>query len=309
MLNPNDTSKTDNRQIPVFQPMGLGGILDATLSLYRDNLRLFLGIASVYFVLIALQEGIIVFLLERSGSSRLDDIISDVDDVSDTFIYMLVIGVSVVASSEIYLGRRVTIQSAFRCFGSRFWEYFGATLIYLIFYLISTLNSLDSIKISIAVSVLLLFCFPFVLYYLIGWVFYGPVILNEKWTTRQSLERSKALTQGSGGRVFGIVLAILLLDLAMYYILANSFGVVLALLGIVGDGGVMETIGDLFSLRYEDMRPTSLETLIMYIVYLGAETFTLPIYAIGVTLLYFDLRIRKEGFDIEMRVRNSQDLI
>jgi hypothetical protein len=49
--------------------------------------------------------------------------------------------------------------------------------------------------------------------------------------------------------------------------------------------------------------------LIMYIVYLGAETFTLPIYAIGVTLLYFDLRIRKEGFDIEMRVHNSQDLM
>ena len=146
---------------------------------------------------------------------------------------------------------------------------------------------------------------PFLLYFLIGWVFYGPVILIERTTTRQSLSRSKALAQGSGGRVFGIVLAILLLDTAMYYILGNSLGVVFALFGVVQNGSFMETIGDLFSLKYEDIRPTSLDSLVMCIVYLGAETFTLPIYAIGITLLYYDLRIRKEGFDIEMRVHNS----
>ena len=290
--------------------MGLGGILDATLSLYRENLRLFLGIASLYFVLIALQDGIIVFLLERPSTPRLENFISDVGNVSETFIYMLVVGVSVIASSEIYLGRRVTIQSALQCFASRFLGYFGATLIYLIPSLILTLDTMDSIKIQGAMSMLLLLCLPFALYYLIHWIFYGPVIFNEKkWTTGQFLERSKILVRGTGGRVFGIVVAILLLDFAMYYILGNSFGVVLALFGIIGDGSVIETIDDLFSLRYEDMRPTSLETLIMYIVYLGAETFTLPIYAIGVTLFYFDLRIRKEGFDIEMRVRNSSDLM
>ena len=57
MLNPIDTSKPNNRQMPIFQPMGLGGILDATLSLYRANLRLFLGIAFLYFILMALQGG------------------------------------------------------------------------------------------------------------------------------------------------------------------------------------------------------------------------------------------------------------
>ena len=309
MLDSTDTLKTDNRQIHTFQPMGLGGILDATLSLYRENLRLFLGIATIYFVLIALQEGIVVFLLERPSMPRLKNLISDVDSVSDTFIYMLVVGVSVVASSEVYLGRRVTIQRAFRSFSSRFLGYLGATLIFLALSLISTLTSMDSIKPSRAMSMLMFFSFPFVLYYLIGWIFYGPVISNEKWTTGESLERSRILVRGTWGRTFGIVIAILLLDVAMYYILGNSVGIVLALSGIVGDGSVMETIGDLFSLRYTDVRPTSLEALIMYIVYLGAETFTLPIYAIGVTLLYFDLRIRKEGFDIEMQVRNSQDLM
>ena len=70
----------------------------------------------------------------------------------------------------------------------------------------------------------------------------------------------------------------------------------------------METIGDLFSLKYEDIRPTSLDSLIMCVVYLDAETVPLPIYGIGITLLYYDLRIRKEGFDIEMQVRNAEEL-
>ena len=50
--------------------------------------------------------------------------------------------------------------------------------------------------------------------------------------------------------------------------------------------------------------PTNLEELrlsyaLMYLINLGVDTFTIPIWVIGCTLLYFDQRIRKEGFDIE----------
>ena len=306
MLGSTDTLKTDNRQIHTFQPMGLGGILDATLSLYRENLRLFLGIASLYFVLIALQEGIVVFLLERSVTPRLDDFISDMDSVSDTFIYMLVVGVSVVACSKLYLGKRVTIQIALGHFSSRFMEYLGASWIYLILCVIWTLDSFGE---SILVSLLRVAFLPFLCFYLVSWVLYGPVVLNEESTAQRALERSKMLVRGTWGRVFGIVLAILLFCLAIDYILGSTLGVVLALFGIARDGSLMETVVSLLGMKYIVVRPTSMFLLIMYIIYLAAETFTLPIYAIGVTLLYFDLRIRKEGFDIEMRLRNSQDLM
>ena len=306
MLNPNDTSKTDNRQMPTFQPMGLGSILDASLSLYRNNFRLFLGVTSIYFILIVSQEGVVVFLLEISSTLWLDNVISDMDSLLDNVVYMLTVGVLVIASSDIYLGKPITSRIALRRFRYRFFTYLGSSFLYLLPFAILTL---DSISGSRSMGLLTLLSLPFLYAFYIVWVFYGPVILLEKMTSAQSFGRSRDLVQGIWRRVFGIVLAIILLDLAMYYILGNSFGVVLALFGIIGDGSVMETIGDLFSLRYEDMRPTSLETLIMYIVYLGAETFTLPIYAIGVTLLYLDLRIRKEGFDIEMRARNSPDLM
>lgn len=304
MLNPNDVSKTESRQIHTFQPMEFGGILDATLSLYRNNLRLFLGIAAIYFILIALQEAVVVWLLEISSTQRLDSFISDMDSVSDTFIYMLVVGASVIASSEIYLGRRVTIQIALRRFSFLFWEYLGASLLYLILCVIWNLESFGE---TALVSLLRVAALPFLCFYLMSWVLYGPVILNEEFefTGQQALERSKLLVRGTWGRVCGIVLAIGLFCLAIDYILGSSLGVVLALFGIVRDGSLMETVISLFEMEYFPIRPTSMVSSIMYLIYLGVETFTLPIYAIGVTLLYFDLRIRKEGFDIEMRVHHS----
>ena len=305
MLNPIDTSKPNNRQMPIFQPMGLGGILDATLSLYRANLPLFLGIASLYFILMALQEGITVFLLEMSSTPSLDDFISDVESVLGTFVYMLIMGVSIVACSEIYLGRRITIQVALQSFRSYFWEYAGASLICL---LLSEIWLLDSLGNSIQVSLLRIIFLPFLCFYLVSWVVYGPVVLLEESTAGQAIGRSKILVRGTWRRVCGIVLAILLFIFAIDYILGNSFGVILALFGIVGEGSLIETISDLLSLKYEEMRPTSLDALVMYLVYRGVGTFTLPIHAISITLLYFDLRIRKEGFDIEMQVRNSQTL-
>lgn len=306
MLHPTEVSKTDNRQMPTFQPMGFAGILDATLSLYRNNFRLFLGIAAIYFVLIVSQEFIVVFFLERSSTLNLDNFITDIDYVLDTFFAMLITGISVVACSEIYLGRSVTFQIALRRFGSQFVAYLGASLIYLLF---GEVWMLDLLGNSIPIILLRIAFLPFLCFYLVSWVFYGHVVLLEESTAVHALGRSNRLVRGTWGRVFGVVLAIILFLLAIGYIFGNSIGVILALFGIVRDGSLKETITSIFGFKYIVDRPTSTVSLIMYLIYLGVETFMLPIYAISVTLLYFDLRIRKEAFDIEMQARNAQGLM
>lgn len=140
MLDPTDTSKTDNSQIPMLQPMELGGILDNALSLYRNNFRIFLAVISIYIVWVGLQEAIVVWLLERYNTPNLDNLISDVDHLLDNLVYMAGVGVLVVASSEIYLGRQVTFQIALQRFCSRFPTYLGSSLLLLIPYLILTLT-------------------------------------------------------------------------------------------------------------------------------------------------------------------------
>ena len=57
--------------------------------------------------------------------------------------------------------------------------------------------------------------------------------------------------------------------------------------------------------------PTKLSELrlsytLMYLINLGIDTFVTPIWVIGCTLLYFDQRIRKEGFDIEMMATRQE---
>ncbi|RKU27273.1 hypothetical protein C6499_12070 [Candidatus Poribacteria bacterium] len=306
MLDSNDTPKTDNSQMPMLQPMEFGGILDSALSLYRNNFRLFLAVISIYIVWIGLQEAVVVWLLEMSNTSNLDTLISDVDDLLDDLVYMFCVGVFVVASGEIYLGRRLTFRGTLQRFYSQFPVYLGSSLLFLIPYMILTL---DSIEWSLLSGLLTLLSLPFLCVFYVSWIFYGHAVLLEGFTVMEAFGRSRTLVRGTWMRVCSITLAILLLEIGIYYILGGSLGVVFALLGIVQEGSLMEIIGDLLRLKYVDIRPTSLDSLIMYIIYLGWDAFTLPIYAIGVTLLYFDLRIRKEGFDIEMQVRGSQDLM
>lgn len=319
MLDSNDTSKTDDSQMPMLQPMEFGGILDNALSFYRNNFRFFFAIIAIYIVWVGLQEAVVVWLLDRYGTPNFDhlwllersntpnfnSLVSDVDDLLDNLVYMFCVGVFVIASSKIYLGRRLTFRVALQQFRSQFPVYLGSSLLFLIPYMTLTL---DSIERSIRAPLSLLFLLFLSVFY-ISWVFYGHAILLEGFTVMEAFGRSRTLVRGTWMRVCSITLAILLLQIGVYYILGGSLGVVFALLGILQEGSLMEAIGNLLRLKYVDIRPTSLDSLIMYIVYLGWSAFTLPVYAIGVTLLYFDLRIRKEGFDIEMRVHNSQDLM
>lgn len=294
--------KIDNSQVPTLQPMELGGILDNALSLYRNHFQLFFAVISIYVVWIGLQEAVVVWLLERYNTPNFDNLISDVDSLLDSLVYMFGVGVLVVASSEIYLGKQVTFQIALQRFCSRFPIYLGSSLLFLIPYTILTLDSIGMSRLMAAVALL---SFPFLCVFYIGWVFYGHAVLFEGYTTVEAFGRSRTLVRGTWMRVCRITFAILLLEIAVYYILANSLGVLFALFGIVQDSSLMETIRDLLSLKYEGMRPTSLNSLIMYIVYLGAEALTFPIYAISITLFYYDLRIRKERFDVEIQVLNA----
>ena len=47
MLKPTDSSKSNNHETPMLQPLGFTDILDGMFSLYRSHFRVFVGIAAV----------------------------------------------------------------------------------------------------------------------------------------------------------------------------------------------------------------------------------------------------------------------
>jgi uncharacterized membrane protein len=105
-----------------------------------------------------------------------------------------------------------------------------------------------------------------------------PACVVEDLKARKALRRSIDLSKGSRGRIFLLGLLIFVLQMGLV-LLAQVFFIVVA----VKSHGVM---------------PVWVRVL-QQIVGFFTNSFIGPMYAIGLALFYYDLRIRKEGFDIE----------
>ncbi|HEY7877327.1 MAG TPA: hypothetical protein VIC55_03840, partial [Gemmatimonadaceae bacterium] len=109
----------------------------------------------------------------------------------------------------------------------------------------------------------------------LAWLFAGTaIVMIEGKTAVAALTRSRQLAAGSVGRILGVLFLTLLL-VGVIEIIA------LFLVGIAGvfihAGTALTTLGG------------NLASLLIY-----------PFFTVVITLLYYDLRIRKEGFDLEI---------
>jgi hypothetical protein len=109
----------------------------------------------------------------------------------------------------------------------------------------------------------------------VAWFFAGTVVVVvEGKTAWASLMRSRQLAAGSVGRILGVLFL-------TGIILATIEIIILFLLGIAGvfvhASTALTTLGG------------NISSLLTY-----------PFFTVVITLLYYDLRIRKEGFDLEM---------
>jgi hypothetical protein len=296
MLQPNDSSQTNNSEASTttsLQPMGFTDILDTIFSLYRNHFRLIFGICIVYFVLMLglnLLSGISIFFFSNSGPWGIVIGIPVITSWFTLLISLVSIGVLLFAGAQAYLGRQIATGTAFRQITRRFWSYLGSTLLYVLI-----------------VGLLVVTCIgiPFAIYFAVRWGFYAQAVLIEETSATNALRRSSELVKGTWWRVFGILFAIFLLAFMIQTILQFSllfgFGLTQA---ISGEGGVLKMLERLFIPEL-----TTWDGLVNYIIqsFINSvvTSLMLPVGIIGSTLLYFDQRIRKEGFDIEMRVTDT----
>lgn len=269
--------------------MEFSDVLDTTFSLYRTRFRLFLGISAVCFF----------------SHIALSAFTHWVIDWCELALLALVYGGIVFASAQTYLGKRITLLAVFRQVIRRFFPYLGATLLWLFFVGISTFG----------VSVFIFLVTPQHYFYrifasiiglLVGicvgmrWCFYGQVVLIEETSLRRAMKRSSELVAGAWGRVCSLIVVIFFLILTIQSILLISFVLILPLVGIdIREADVVELIQSVVWDEHES--PYHL----LHIISTAIEALTVPIMGIAITLLYFDQRIRKEAFDLEMRVTNN----
>ena len=301
--------------LPKLHAMGFGELLDTTFSLYRTHFWPFLRIAAGYFIVMLI--GVSIFFFDDSLGRGAKIIVWVLTIITIFGLSVLVVSAFIFAVGEAYLGKPIRMGTVLgqavrqfrRCFvGSLILGLVGGLLLVcllIIFALLARVFPGTFVEGSLWVTVISLsylltavcITVPFVGY----WCFYILATYMEALSVWNGLKRSGKLGMGTRWRIIGIVLAISLLSFAISLILRTVFASLLVFSGLEGVGNFRETVQ--WMVLWE--LPTKLSGLrlsyaLMYLINLGIDTFTMPIWVIGCTLLYFDQRIRKEGFDIEV---------
>lgn len=300
MLEAIDTSKSRNHQEPTLQPMGVADILDGTFNLYRNHFKLFFSIAAIYQVSSFGSDLLSTFLLSPTAQFT-----GSMLNLFDYFVSCFVLGGLIYASTQVYLGRHVTLRAALQRVLHRFLPcLYGWLFVFLVIGLLTVLSGMF-FRFSIGFGFILALTLSlFSIYVLIRWYFYGMFILYEGSAVGEALRRSTELVKDTWWRVFGTAFAIYAISLMIALILLGTYFFLLMLTGVIDEAPISVMITRMLSPPIGEVG--WLSYVIQRFIVRSVATFTtLPIWAIGPTLLYFDLRIRKEGFDIEMRVHSS----
>lgn len=283
--------------------MRTGEILDTTFSFYRNHFLLFLGIAAVHFF-----GSLVKYSLEGFfSSSGLPRIIPNFVNIPFVIVST---GAVIIVTAAIYLGENITSTAALQQTLRRFWHLLACHLIWVLVATIPFISLSFLVPFMLRGTPLVSILFiplsiaPFSIYFAVRWGFIAETLLLEKTNVQNAFKRSSELVRGRWGRVFGILVLILLLSAAIHYILEISLGMIFVLAKAAG-GTDLKTVIQWAVMETELGSGSLLFYAIMTSTDLILKTFIFPIWVIGVVLLYFDQRIRKEGFDIERQIDNT----
>lgn len=266
-----------------LRPLSLGEILDRTFTLYRRNFLLFLGITAIPHLL-TLGLNITQVMLTRFPTVRKPSVPVEefqtrvasngvmafgiggllVAIVIYLLVYLFSQGGTIYAVSDLYLGRPATITGSLKKMWGQLLNLLGVTI-------------LNGLAVAGAAIVLII---PGI-YAACRLLTCVPAALLEDLGARASLERSWELTKDNAGRAF----LIYLLYFAMLYgIMAVS----------------MIPFGVMMTMSAKD--PTMLRTamVLMQVASFVASIIVGPFLLIATSVFYYDLRVKKEAFDLQM---------
>jgi hypothetical protein len=279
-----------------LRPLSLGEILDRTFAVYRSRFWLFAGLASIYgamnsaaaAVQATLQHEILVHMgtgpaqVAASGSTGL--------------VVLLAVPVVAVAQaailfalSEVYLGRGTTVGAALRAVIGRWYRWIGVilwqgwSLVWVPLLVMIPAFAILGLGLAswtwLAVLLILLGVVGGGVYGVIAYLRNSLALaaaVLEQSAARASMRRSKVLTSGAKGRVFVVGLVVY----AMYMV-----------------AGVLQ-MPLAFMILQAPLEPHIVAHAITLLVGFVAATVVLPVGMIGLGLIYFDQRVRQEGFDL-----------
>jgi hypothetical protein len=293
-------------------PKSLGGILGETFTVYKRNfLRLIaiMAIVTVPFAVVLITPLSLLIPTYGEPWTEAPSPFMLLILIPIYFAYfaalVLTTGAVIHAAAEQYFNQPVSIGRAYSFAWRRMGDMFGASVLYGLaiggIYLAAiSISIIIAIAIGGTYSWLIAFAIAFLLISLVtpaaiylgtNWAFNKFTALLEGCGPKTALSRSAALVKGSWWRVLGILLLLLLIMQVIDMIIVMIFYIP-EMTGIVSDimTGAMGGAETHF--------PTWSITVAMAGGFI-ANIISLPIYTIGYTLLYFDLRVRKQGYSLD----------
>jgi hypothetical protein len=272
-----------------LRPMTVSDIVDASIRIYRRNFAPLLGIAAVVqvpmmAVQIAAQYMLMRTMLQAEGQQfPAEQMFGAIGMFGLMILVMLLLApigqaALAVGISELYLGRGITIRRAYEV-ALKYWpRVLGTSILMWLFIYVCSLAGLIGLFVGSPIVALWL-----VVRYLVA-----PdviVVLENRWGT-DAMRRSWQLTGGYYWTIFAIMAILYLM------IIVAAYGLTLPLAFLIS-GGIRGSA--------QAMTGQALTAQMIYqAVAATVMVIMRPIPMIGAVLVYYDLRIRKEGFDLVM---------
>lgn len=257
---------------PALQPLTVTGTVDAAFTIYRRRFRDLVIIAAIILVPLT----VITYLLNVTVFDT--EVVVDPDTLDMTGFWGALIGGLVLAVisyagtlvisgavaktvGDEYVGVGSDWQNSMRKAVDRIWALIGASLLYAIGVFLG----------------LLLFIIPGI-YLAIRWVVASVTVILEDRGPTAALSRSAELVRGRWWPVFGVMVLGLIIQFVIGAIVGAIFGAVIFASDDPNSAGVLAASA---------------------VIDLVIGIFLQPFVAVLVTVIYFDLRVRKEGFDLD----------
>ena len=169
-------------------------IIDNAFHLYRKQFLLFIGISLIFFIVGSVEDKLLDFVWKNNPYRLVEKLIS-------YLLTELVTVIFVIATSEIYFQRHITLKDTFQHFKNIHPRYLFSVFIYLIpsalpsFLIIVMVATVSFFSSTIILSLYLLI-FIVCTYFQITWQMYAPVIVVEGRTKTKPLSRSRHHSSG-----------------------------------------------------------------------------------------------------------------
>ncbi|MGH9138172.1 MAG: hypothetical protein ACRD0G_14185 [Acidimicrobiales bacterium] len=265
-----------------LRPLGIGEVLDVAIKLYRNNFLPLIKVVAVVTVPVQVLSGIVLAssISDNDELETTDAFSNPTYELDTDQLWMLVAGLLVIAVLGM-VASQLASGACFKLVGGAYvdeqpsWrESLGFAL--------SRLRSLLWLAFlsGVLAALGLLACIVPGVYFYVAWTVAVPALLLEDRRGMSALRRSRELVRGRWWPVFGVVVLTAILT-----------GIVAQMLTFVFTLPVSNTDSEVVYVTFSTIGSTL------------AGILTTPFAAAVIIVLYVDLRVRREGFDLELLAR------